>query len=107
MKIVKGIQNIIENKQTHIELGNIESKRDWGHARDYVYGMWLMLQQENAGDYVLATGKTYTIKEFVEKSFEYKGYHIKWKGQGEDTVGVDQNDVVRIKINPLFIDHAK
>ena len=102
MKIINGVKNITENKQEFIELGNIHSKRDWGHAKDYVYGMWLMMQQSTASDYVLSTGKTYTIKDFVEKAFQYKGYTINWCGEGEDTVGIDQNNITRIKINKKF-----
>ena len=62
-------------------LGNIDSKRDWGHAKDYVEGMWRMLQQDKPDDYVLATGETHTVREFVEKSFAHIGISIKWKGE--------------------------
>ena len=102
MKVVKAVNDIFRNKKQLVELGNLDSKRDWGHAKDYVRGMWLMLQKYKPDDYVLATGKTITVREFVEKAFLYKGYLIKWKGNGLNEIGVDQNDVIRIKINPKY-----
>lgn len=102
MKIINFINNIGNNKQEYIELGNIYSKRDWGHADDYVKGMWLMMQNKNPTNYVLATGKTYTVKEFVEKAFKFKGYNITWRGSGIDEKGIDQNNIVRIKISEKY-----
>jgi GDPmannose 4,6-dehydratase len=103
MKIVSGIKNILNGKQECIELGNIDSKRDWGHAKDYVYGMWLMLQQETPDDFVLASGKTHTIRHFIEKAFEHKGIKIEWSGEGMDEVGKDaQTGTTRVKINPKY-----
>lgn len=104
MKIVNGVKDIVNNKKEYIELGNLYSKRDWGHSKDYVNGMWLMLQQDknNIKDYVLATGKTYTIKEFVERCFLYKSLFLKWVGRGYDEVGIDQYNVVRVKINKKY-----
>ena len=102
MKVVKAVNDIFENKKQFVELGNIDSQRDWGHAKDYVKGMWLMLQKEKPSDYVLATGKTITVREFVEKAFLYKGFSIKWKGNGLNEIGIDQNDITRIKINPKY-----
>jgi len=103
MKIVNGVKNILNGKQTCIELGNIDSQRDWGHAKDYVYGMWLMLQQDHPDDYVLASGKTHTIRSFIEKAFAFKGITIVWSGQGLSEVGKDANDgMTRIKINPKY-----
>ena len=66
MKVVKAVNDIFKNKKQFVELGNLDSKRDWGHAKDYVKGMWLMLQKDKPADYVLATGKTITVREFVE-----------------------------------------
>ncbi len=80
-------------------LGNIDSKRDWGHSKDYVYGMWLMLQQDKPDDYVLATGHTYSVREFIKKSFLMKGFEIEWKGEGINEVGIDkrtQREMVKI-----------
>ena len=97
-KIVEGIKGIINNTQQCIYLGNLDSKRDWGHAKDYVYGMWLMLQQNTPDDYVLATGKTISVRTFIEKCFLYKGKIIIWEGKGLNEIGkIDDNIVVRIK----------
>ena len=76
-------------KQDKVSLGNLEAKRDWGFAGDYVEGMWRMLQQEKPQDYVLATGETHTVKEFVELSFKEVGIDIVWKGTGVDEKGYD------------------
>ena len=102
MKIINGIKDILNGKKEFIELGNINSSRDWGHSIDYVYGMWLMLQQEKPDNYVLATGKTYTIREFIEESFKYKNIYIKWTGKGLDELGLDQNNNIRIIINKKY-----
>ena len=102
MKVVNAVKEISTGKKEYIELGNLDSKRDWGHARDYVKGMWQMLQQDKPDDFVLATGKTYTVREFVEKSFAYKGYNITWHGMGTNEIGIDQNGITRIKINEKY-----
>ena len=102
MKIVKGVNDIIKGKKDFISLGNIYSKRDWGHAEDYVEGMWLMLQKDVPEDFVLATGKTYTIKNFINRAFAYKGLNIRWEGEGLNEVGIDQNNKIRIKISEKF-----
>ena len=102
MKVINGIKDIISDKKVWIELGNLDSKRDWGHAKDYVKGMWLMLQQDKPDDYVLATGKTYTVREFIERAFAFKGYKIHWEGEGLKEVGVDQNDIIRVTINAKY-----
>lgn len=103
MKIVSGVKNILDGKQEYIELGNIDSQRDWGHAKDYVYGMWLMLQQDRPDDYVLASGKTHTIRSFIEKAFAFKGIKIEWSGEGMDEIGKDSQDgATRVKISPKY-----
>ena len=103
MKIVNGVKNILNGKQTCIELGNIDSQRDWGHAKDYVAGMWLMLQEDRPDDYVIASGKTHTIRSFIEKAFAYKGIKIEWSGEGLSEVGKDAVDgTIRVKINPKY-----
>lgn len=113
MKIVNGVKRIVskdtilQKSKKYIELGNIYSKRDWGHAKDYVMGMWLMLQQERPEDFVLATGETYTVKEFINKAFDYKGIKLKWTGSGIDEVAKDGNGVVRVKINPKYYRHCE
>ena len=103
MKIVNGIKHILDGRQECIELGNIDSQRDWGHAKDYVYGMWLMLQQDRPDDYVLASGKTHTIRSFIEKAFAFKGIQIEWSGEGMDEIGKDAQDgATRVKISPKY-----
>jgi len=88
-KITMALGNIVKGTQDKLVLGNINSLRDWGHAKDYVEGMWLMLQQEYADDYVLSTNEYHSVREFVEKAFLMKGYDIKWKGEGENEIGYD------------------
>ena len=102
MKIIRGIKSIMNGELDYIELGNIYSKRDWGHAKDYVYGMWLMLQQDISDNYVLATGKTYTVKYFIEKCFKYIGKTITWNGSGLNEVGIDETNITRIKISQKY-----
>ena len=105
-KISMCVARIHCGEETCLYLGNLDAKRDWGHARDYVEGMWRMLQQDTPDDYVLATGETHTVREFVEKSFEVVGITIKWKGeQGTvDEVGVDTMDEsrIRVRIDPAY-----
>jgi len=102
MKVVNGVKDIKSGKKDFISLGNIYSKRDWGHAKDYVKGMWLMLQQNKPCDYILATGEMYTVKEFVNKAFLFKGYKLKWEGSKETEIAVDQNGIIRVKIDTKY-----
>lgn len=88
-KITRAAAAIHLGLQDRLYLGNLNAKRDWGHAREYVRGMWLMLQQEQPDDYVLATGKTHTVRSFVEKSFAKVGMQIEWRGEGVDEKGYD------------------
>lgn len=90
-KTTIGLGNILKGKQDKLVLGNIDAKRDWGHARDYVEGMWLMLQQDKPDDFVLSTNEFHTVREFVEKAFALKGFDIKWKGEGVNEIGYDAN----------------
>eukprot|EP00549_Striatella_unipunctata_P008956 CAMPEP_0118719498 /NCGR_PEP_ID=MMETSP0800-20121206/29525_1 /TAXON_ID=210618 ORGANISM="Striatella unipunctata, Strain CCMP2910" /NCGR_SAMPLE_ID=MMETSP0800 /ASSEMBLY_ACC=CAM_ASM_000638 /LENGTH=237 /DNA_ID=CAMNT_0006626907 /DNA_START=1 /DNA_END=714 /DNA_ORIENTATION=- len=105
-KITAAVARIQEGKEKCLYLGNIDAKRDWGHARDYVEGMWMMLQQDKADDYVLATGETHTVREFVELAFAYVGKTIKWMGASGtvDEIGVDANDesCVYVRIDPRY-----
>ena len=89
-KITIALANIARGKQDSLVLGNLNSLRDWGHARDYVEGMWLMLQQSEPDDYILSTNEYHSVKEFVEKSFLLKGFHIRWRGEGLQEVGYDE-----------------
>ena len=88
-KITKGLSMILNNKKDKLIMGNIDSKRDWGHAKDYVYGMWKILQYKKPDDYVLATNEFHSVREFIEKAFFLKGFNIKWKGEGLDEIGYD------------------
>ncbi len=107
-KVSKAVARIKLGKQDHIELGNMDSKRDWGYAGDYVEGMWRILQQNNPGDYVLATGETHTIREFCEQAFKEIGVDIKWEGSDIKEVGIDKNTgKTLVKINPEFFRPAE
>jgi GDPmannose 4,6-dehydratase len=88
-KITRGVAAISLGLQDRIFLGNLDAKRDWGHARDYVAGMWAILQQEQPDDYVLATGDTHTVREFAEAAFLASGYRVAWEGEGISERGVD------------------
>ena len=90
-KITRGLKAISEGRQKILELGNLNAKRDWGHARDYAEAMWLVLQQDEPDDYVIATGIEYSVKQFVEASAPYFGFDIEWFGEGMDEIGVDKN----------------
>lgn len=90
-KITMGLNKIKNGKDDCLYLGNLDAKRDWGHARDYIEAMWLMLQQDEPDDYVIATGEQYSVRDFVEESASYFGFDIEWVGQGLDEVGVDKN----------------
>ncbi len=89
-KITRAVCNIAHNKQEKLFLGNLESRRDWGFAGDYVEGMWLMLQQQKPRDYVLASGETHTVREFVEFAFREVGINIEWRGSGVEEKGYDR-----------------
>jgi len=90
-KVTIALGNILRGSQKSLVLGNINSLRDWGHAKDYVEGMWLMLQQEKPDDFILSTNEYHSVREFVEKAFELKGFIIKWKGDGANEIGYDLN----------------
>ena len=107
-KITDAVARIKYGVQEYLELGNMDSKRDWGHAKDYVRGMWLMLQQEKADDYVLATNETRTVREFVEAAFKCAGMDIEWKNKDVDEIGIDKNTgKTVVKINPAFFRPAE
>lgn len=102
-KITRAVAAIENGNQSSIYLGNLDAKRDWGHARDYVEGMWLMMQQEKPDDYVLATGETHTVREFVDRAFAAVGRRIEWKGSGPEEVGVDAaTKVVLVRVDPKY-----
>lgn len=102
-KITRAIASIINGTQKTLSLGNLNAKRDWGFAGDYVEAMWLMLQQEKPDDYVVATGETHTVREFVEKAFEVIGIDIKWSGEGVQEKGINsKTGEVLVDINPRY-----
>jgi GDPmannose 4,6-dehydratase len=90
-KITRGLSKISAGLQDVLYLGNLNAKRDWGHAKDYAEAMWLMLQQDEAEDYVIATGEQYSVREFAERAASYFGINLVWEGDGEDEVGIDKN----------------
>ncbi len=97
------MQNIYKGKQDNLQLGNLDAKRDWGYAKDYVECMWLMLQQDKPQDYVIATGKTYTIREFVELAFKEVGIEIEWSGEGVNEKGIDKaTGKELVLVNPKY-----
>jgi len=98
-KITNALRDIQSGKQDCLYLGNLTALRDWGHAKDFVEAMWLMLQQNSPDDFVIATGEQYSVKQFVEKCAPYFGMEIQWQGQGLDEIGIDVktgNTVVRV-----------
>ncbi|EMD37076.1 hypothetical protein CERSUDRAFT_114974 [Gelatoporia subvermispora B] len=107
-KISRAAADISLGKQSCLYLGNIDAQRDWGHARDYVEGMWLMLQQPTPEDFVLATGETHPVREFVEKSFGHLGMEIKWRGSGTDEEGYDaKTGKVLVKVDTRYFRPAE
>lgn len=107
-KITNTVARIKCGLQDHLELGNMDAKRDWGHSKDYVKAMWLMLQQDEPDDYVVATGETRTVREFVEIAFKKAGYDIVFEGTGVDEVGKDKaTGKVLVKVNPKFFRPAE
>jgi GDPmannose 4,6-dehydratase len=102
-KITDAVARIKLGKQDCVELGNMDSKRDWGHAKDYVRAMWLMLQQDKADDYVIATGETRSVREFVEIAFSSIDMSIRWQGSGADETGVyEKSGKTVVRVNPKF-----
>jgi GDPmannose 4,6-dehydratase len=101
-KVTRGVARIHMGLQECLFLGNLESKRDWGHAKDYVHAMWMMLQAPNPVDYVVSTGETRSVREFVEKAFSIVGIKITWRGKGLDEVGVDQKGRVLVRIDQKY-----
>lgn len=88
-KITLGLQKIIDGTADRLVMGNIDSYRDWGHAEDYVEAQWRILQQDSPEDFVISTGEMHTVREFIEKAFLQKGFHIQWKGEGVNEIGYD------------------
>jgi len=101
-KVTMAVARIHKGLQNCLFLGNLDSKRDWGHAKDYVQAMWMMLQHDKPEDFVVATGETYTVRLFVEKAFAIVGLQIKWSGSGVKEVGIDQNGRTLVRIDEAY-----
>ncbi len=102
-KITRAVAEIFKKKRKFFTLGNLNAKRDWGSAKDYVESMWLMLKAKKASDYVISTGKSYTVKRFVEEAFKHVNIKIHWKGKGLNEVGYDRKTgQVYVKIDPVY-----
>jgi GDPmannose 4,6-dehydratase len=102
-KISRAVAAIEAGTQDQLFIGNLNARRDWGHARDYVEGMWAMLQQPTSDDYVLATGEAHSVREFVERAFVVAGRRITWRGEGADEVGIDEaSGKELVKIDPRY-----
>jgi GDP-D-mannose dehydratase len=107
-KVTIAIGKIVRGEQDHLCIGNLDAKRDWGYAKDYVEGMWRMLQQETPDDYVLATGECHSVREFVEKAFRAVGIEIIWEGEGVNEVGKDKNTgKILVKISEKYFRPAE
>jgi len=102
-KITRGLSKISTGHQEVLQLGNLNAKRDWGHAKDFVEAMWLMLQQEKSDDYVVATGVQHSVREFVEIAAPYFGMNIVWEGKGINEIGIDKNTRrTVVKVHPKY-----
>ena len=107
-KITDAVARISHGVQEYMELGNLDSKRDWGHSKDYVRAMWLMLQQDKPDDFVIATNETRTVREFVDIAFKCAGIEVEWKGTGVDEVGINKaNGKTVVKVSPKFVRPAE
>lgn len=107
-KIVRGLKSVAEGRSQRVELGNLNALRDWGHAKDFVRAMWMMLQQESPDDYVIATGEQHSVREFVEACAPYFNMNIEWIGSGLDEIGIDRNTGnVVVSINPKYLRPAE
>jgi GDPmannose 4,6-dehydratase len=112
-KITRAVAKMVHGSDEVLYLGNLDAKRDWGHARDYVEGMWRIVNHETPGDYVLATGESHTVRAFVERAFDAAGLALEWRGAGVEEVGVDPvTGRVRVSIDPRYfrpteVDHLE
>jgi GDPmannose 4,6-dehydratase len=102
-KVTRAVAAIHRGRQAQLFIGNLDAKRDWGHARDYVEGMWTILQQQKPDDYVLATGEAHSVREFVERAFAVVGRDIVWRGRGTEEVGADaKSGEVLVRVDPQY-----
>jgi len=101
-KVTKAVARISKGLQDHILIGNLDAERDWGHAKDYVLAMWMMLQRSVPADFVIATGKAYTVRHMIECAFAYVNMTIRWEGKGIKEVGYDDNGIARVRIDSKY-----
>ncbi|CAH1780196.1 unnamed protein product [Owenia fusiformis] len=102
-KVTRSVAKISLGQQQYVELGNLDAQRDWGHAKDYIEAMWLMLQQDKAEDFVISTGETTRVRDFVVEAFKHVGTDIVWEGEGVNEIGKDKvTGVIRVKVNAKF-----
>ncbi|MDC0446223.1 GDP-mannose 4,6-dehydratase, partial [Candidatus Pelagibacter sp.] len=102
-KITSAVADIAAKKINNFSVGNLNAKRDWGYAKDYVEPMWLMLQQKKPDDYVISSGKQYTVRQFISKAFKYINIDIAWKGDGKNELGINKkNNQILVKVDPYY-----
>lgn len=101
-KITRAVARIVTNQQQCVELGNLNARRDWGHARDFAEGMWKIMQHPEPDDFVLATGEAHSVREFAQAAFECAGMPITWRGEGLNETGEDKNGVVRVRVSEQY-----
>ncbi len=107
-KIVRALSRISTGNQTDLQLGNLNARRDWGHAKDYVKAMWLMLQEDEPDDFVISTGQQYSVKDFVNEAAPYFGFNIEWRGEGLNEFGFDLNTGrTVVRVNPKYFRPAE
>ena len=106
-KVCKAVGQIYRGSREMLEIGNMEAKRDFGYAKEYVEWIWRIMQHDTPDDFVISTGETHSVREWVEEAFKVAGYTISWDGEGVDEVGYDADDNVRVKINPKFFRPAE
>ena len=101
-KVCKSVGEIVRGEREFLEIGNMEAKRDFGYAKEYVEWIWNIMQHDTPDDFVISTGETHSVREWVEESFKVAGYTLSWEGIGENEIGYDADDEIRVKINPKF-----
>lgn len=106
-KVTDALHNISQDKQDCLYLGNLNALRDWGHAKDYIEAMWLMLQQDTPDDFVIATGEQYSVRTFVEACAPYFGMNIRWEGDGLNEVGIDDKKGIVVRVDPKYFRPAE
>ena len=107
-KITRAVARIAQGRQDKLSLGNLDAKRDWGYAKDYVEAMWLMLQQEKPDDFVIATGETHTVREFTELAFRHIGVELAWEGEGVEEKAYDRKtNRLLVEVNPKYFRPAE